>query len=182
MTIQELEQKNELLRKLRWLEDIRLAYGQMLERIRRNTKDGVCSFTIEGIDYSDCGDGRTFNLNPHRTIDPRHIADGLDEAIKALDAEIAALTATIEDRTPSREQYIKRTAELLHETGTACVSTDDGGICHIDYFNGTLAEAEASVRRALAGERGEQVVNEPRPLKGLSRLAAWWLFRKHKKV
>lgn len=181
MTIKELEQKNELLQKLRWLEQIRFHYGQMLERIRCNTKDGKCFFTIEGIHFSACGDGETFNLNPHRTIDPRHIADGLDEAIKALDAEIATLTATIEDSAPSREQYIKHTAELLHKTGTACVSTDDGGICHIDYFSGTLAEAEASVRRAMAGER---IDNEPHPVKlrGLSRLAAWWLFRKHKKV
>ena len=48
-----------------------------------------------------------------------------------------------------QEEYIEAAADALVQTGTGCVTTDDGGITFIDYFHGTREQAVAIIKESL---------------------------------
>jgi len=62
-------------------------------------------------------------------------------------ALIAAEIDRLQREIGEEERMIHESAELLHETGTACVS-GAGGITFIGYFHGTPEEAEEIIRNA----------------------------------
>ena len=47
-----------------------------------------------------------------------------------------------------RDNYIRRTAEILQKYGTACV-TEGEASAHIDYFRGSFEEAVAVVKNTI---------------------------------
>lgn len=92
MTIEELEEKFQQMRQLRWLEGIAEVYREHLSLIDKNTD----TYIIRGISYSCRGEGRMIESNPHRPIPAKYLRDGMAEALGNLEREIANLKSEIE--------------------------------------------------------------------------------------
>lgn len=92
MKIEELEEKFQQVRQLRWLEDIAEVYREHLALIDHNAD----TFTIRGIAYTCRGDGRSLDSNPHRPIPAKYLRDGLAEVLGNLEHEIETLKTEIE--------------------------------------------------------------------------------------
>lgn len=76
---------------LRWLEHIAQEYKDDIALIEREWDH----FTIVGVGYNARGDTSVMNFNPHRTIKPGYILDGLKEALKGLESDIEKIKEEI---------------------------------------------------------------------------------------
>jgi hypothetical protein len=92
MTIEELEEKFQQVRQLRWLEEIAHDYREQLELIAKNPD----YYTITGVRFSCRGSERGFNLNPHHPIPLQYLREGLADALSGLEREIETLKAEIQ--------------------------------------------------------------------------------------
>ena len=92
MTIEELEEKFQQMRQLRWLEGIAHDYREQLELIDKNPD----YYTIRYIAYSCRGSERAVTINPHRPIPVQYLREGLAEALGKLEREIETLKAEIQ--------------------------------------------------------------------------------------
>lgn len=76
---------------LLWLEHISQEYKEDIAIIERE----LDHFTIVGVGYNARGDTRVMDFNPHRTIKPRYILDGLKEALQGLEIDIKKIKEEI---------------------------------------------------------------------------------------
>ena len=76
---------------LQWLEHIAQEYKDDIAIIEREWDH----FTIVGVGYNARGDTAVMNFNPHRTIKPSYILDGLKEALQGLEIEIEKIKEEI---------------------------------------------------------------------------------------
>ena len=83
------------LRHLRWLKDIATDYTKHLNLMKAEGEH----YNIEAIHWSARGEGRVFQLNPHRPIDHNVFYDALNEALWNLNAEIGQLEAELKSVT-----------------------------------------------------------------------------------
>jgi hypothetical protein len=90
MKYEEIKQKVE---SYRWLESIAKEYRAMIDLIQREQD----YFRVEKIAYTARGDMQYFDLNCHRTIPGRYIADGLKAALIGIDEELKQLKAELEE-------------------------------------------------------------------------------------
>jgi hypothetical protein len=90
MKYDEIKQKVE---SYRWLESIAKEYREMIDLIQREQE----YFRVEKIAYTARGDMQYFDLNCHRTIPGRYIADGLKAALIGIDEELKQLKEELEE-------------------------------------------------------------------------------------
>jgi hypothetical protein len=90
MKYEEIEKK---VQSCKWLEKIAKDYRAMIDRIDREQD----YFKVEKIEYTARGDMQYLDLNCHRTIPGRYIADGLKEALIGIDADIKQIKAELEE-------------------------------------------------------------------------------------
>lgn len=90
MKYDEIKQKVE---SYRWLESIAKEYRAMIDLIQREQE----YFRVEKIAYTARGDMQYFDLNCHRTIPGRYIADGLKAALIGIDEELKQLKEELEE-------------------------------------------------------------------------------------
>lgn len=83
---------DEKLGHYRWLKDIEASYEKMIALIDKE-KD---FFTVCGFSYAARGDVLCFDVNPHRTIPPTYILEGLKAALDNIKKEIAELEKEFE--------------------------------------------------------------------------------------
>ena len=92
MTIGQIEKKYDRIRTLRWLEGIRDGYVKAIARI---DKEGE-HFTITGIGFRAHSEVEVIDINPHRSIHPNFLRNGLAHAVNELNEEIEQLKNEIE--------------------------------------------------------------------------------------
>lgn len=78
---------------IEWLEDILKDYKGHLELMDREKEH----YTVQGISWSARGEGQWLRINPHRPFPASAIRRGLTEAIAAIEEEIAAKKAELQD-------------------------------------------------------------------------------------
>ena len=75
-----------------WLRRIQKDYTGYISFIEREKE----YFRVSEIGYLARCDGRSFDLNPHRTIDCRFILEGLKDALEKVNAEIEECSKELE--------------------------------------------------------------------------------------
>ena len=93
MTIEQIIEKNNQIKTLKWLEYIAQSYEDAVALIEKYP-----AFTVTAIGYTCRGDGEVLNINPHRSLDNRIIAHALKEAAERVRIEANDLKAKIESK------------------------------------------------------------------------------------
>jgi len=81
------EKYNEMVNHLHWLEGIAERYDEHIKLIEHEYK----YYTVQSIGYTARGEGRVFDINPHRPIPLSYIYKGLSEVLSSVNKEIKEL-------------------------------------------------------------------------------------------
>ena len=90
MKFEEIEEK---VSSYRWLKGIADNYQKMIDLMEREQD----YFRLYKMQYAARGDLQVFDINPHRSIPVKYLQDGLREALKGIDQELAQLKSELKE-------------------------------------------------------------------------------------